>query len=120
MAGAFGRLRSPEVSELLRRGKAARGALLTLHALPLSPGERSRGAVIAGKRAAKGAAERNLLQRRGRALLREAARDLARPYAVLLTFRPEAVKRPFRDLRTEFTSLLSSTGALRGGRLGVQ
>src|SRR3989344_5535785 len=94
---------------VLRRG-AIKSPSFSLHCLPLSPGEKSRIAVVVSKRVARTAVGRNALKRRSRELLKGALSRGSVPYALILRLAPTAASRTRRELRTELEKLLSSSG----------
>jgi len=105
--GLIWRVRDRSTFVALRRsGQRVRRGPITITWLPGDPAEPPRVAYAVGRKVG-GAASRNRVRRRLRAITRE-VRPLLRPGACLISAAPEVARLSYRDLRTTVSEALAA------------
>jgi ribonuclease P protein component len=97
------RVKRPEFEGILQKSAVFHTAYFSLRVKQGSDAANSHAAVVASKKVAASAAERNLLKRRGRAILSGLLPHLSPQTSIILFYKKEGVKIPFVELKETVT-----------------
>lgn len=105
MALRMDRISKKQFPELLARGFVVHGRYISARHLSLG-GKKSLFSFVVSRKAAPTAARRNLLKRRGRAIVRVLLPRIVPGSMVAIFFKKEALAASFRELSIDFESVL--------------